>query len=131
MTPEWYRKVGEVFRAAAEIPLDKRDAFLDDACGHDNALRQEVDSLLRHDSEAVGWIDSRALEIAAPVLASMPSGSWVNRQVHHYRVSSLIGRGGTGEVYRARDVALKVLSVEYFTDAERLRRQHGGEYRQM
>ena len=52
MTPERYREVGEIFRAAAEIPLDRRGAFLDAACGHDEALRQDVESLLSHDSRS-------------------------------------------------------------------------------
>ena len=48
MTPERYREVGKVFRAAAEIPPDGRAAFLDAACGDDKALRQDVESLLVH-----------------------------------------------------------------------------------
>src|SRR5216117_3834694 len=128
MTPERYHEVGRVFRAAAEIPPDRRAAFLDAACGDDNSLRQDVESLLVHDSQGAGWIDGRALDVAAQALASKPYESWVGRQVHHYQVSSLLARGGMGEVYRARDtklnrdVAIKILPDEFSRDADRVGR---------
>src|SRR5947207_1586534 len=52
----------------------------------------------------------------------------VNQTISQYKVLSLLGEGGMGEVYRARDtslgrdVAIKVLPVAYSEDAERLRR---------
>src|SRR5262249_46658820 len=128
MTPDRYREVGQIFRAAAEIPPDRRDAFLATACGDDKTLKQEVESLLNHDAQGEGWIDERALEVAAQALASTPSKSWIGREVHHYHVSSLVGKGCMDEVYRARDKRLerdvqwKVLPTAYSTDAERLRR---------
>jgi Tol biopolymer transport system component len=128
MTPERYREVGQVYRAALEVPHEQRAAYLKEACGDDHALRQDVESLLVHESEDHGWIDGRALDIAAEALAAAQSQSWVGRQVGHYQVFSLVGSGGMGEVYRARDarlgrdVALKVLPVAYSTNPEWLRR---------
>jgi eukaryotic-like serine/threonine-protein kinase len=61
----------------------------------------------------------------------MPAGagpSLVGRQIGSYRILSLIGAGGMGEVYRAhddrigRDVAIKILPAAFSTDDERLRR---------
>jgi len=128
MTPERYREVGKIFRAAAEIPPDRRAAFLDAACGEDQALRQEVESLFLHDAQGEGWIDGRALDVAAQALASKPHESWVGRQVHHYQVSSLLAHGGMGEVYKAKDtrllrtVAVKVLPPDRMADPDRRRR---------
>jgi eukaryotic-like serine/threonine-protein kinase len=54
--------------------------------------------------------------------------SIVGRTLSHYRVTSAIGAGGMGEVYRAtdttlgREVAIKVLPPEVAGDAERLAR---------
>jgi serine/threonine-protein kinase len=56
------------------------------------------------------------------------SGSLVGRRVGVYDVQALIGAGGMGEVYRARDtrlgrdVALKILSREFTVDRDRLAR---------
>ncbi len=43
--------VGEIFLAAIERPRSRRAPFLDERCGDDQALREEVESLLRHHSE--------------------------------------------------------------------------------
>src|SRR5438552_13339227 len=52
----------------------------------------------------------------------------VNQTISQYKVITKIGKGGMGEVYRARDtklgrdVAIKVLPAALSADAERLRR---------
>src|SRR5687767_5271838 len=56
------------------------------------------------------------------------SDSLAGRRVGTYEVLSLIGEGGMGRVYRARDirlgrtVALKVLPVSFASDPDRLAR---------
>ena len=51
-----------------------------------------------------------------------------NTTLAHYIITSKIGAGGMGEVYRARDtrldreVAIKILPANYATDADRLKR---------
>ena len=52
----------------------------------------------------------------------------IGKILAHYEIMSLLGRGGMGEVYRAkdqklgRDVAIKVLPEEFTKDSERVAR---------
>ena len=128
MTPERYKEVGQLYRVALEVEPERRAAFLVGACGDDEALRQEVESLLGYAGRHDGLLDQPALEVAAQTLAKEPVQSLVGQSLGQYQILSLLGKGGMGEVYRARhaqlgrEAAIKVLPAGYAADADRLRR---------
>jgi Tol biopolymer transport system component len=119
MTPERWQQVKEVLHGALELAPEQRPAFLDKACSTDHSLRQEVESLLESaDGARSDFLPSSALRITTAK----------GTRLGDYEVQSLIGSGGMGEVYRARDsrlhrdVAIKVLPSFVSSDPDRLRR---------
>ena len=118
--------VERIYHEAVERPVADRPAFLESACAGDVALRRELESLLANDGAS--FLDKSALDVAAREMTPQITVSWVGRAIRHYDVVALIGVGGMGEVYRARDrslgreVALKLLPQEVSKDPERLRR---------
>lgn len=114
-----WQRLSEVYDAAVALAPDARAAFLDDACGQDRALRADVESLLRH-----GLPSSPAIEVMASVLARSPA-PLIGTRMGHYLIEALVGEGGMGQVYRARDqqlhrdVAIKVLPPVFALDADR------------
>jgi serine/threonine protein kinase/tetratricopeptide (TPR) repeat protein len=128
MTPERWQQVKALFRSALEHEVEARAAFLDRACAGDDGLRREVESLLVSFEESDSIIRTPVAEAAVQLLRSDMAETLVGRQLGHYETIGLLGEGGMGAVYLARDkklgrkVALKLLPSYFTSDAERLRR---------
>ena len=128
MNDERWSTVDRLFEAALEQQPHARPSFLRDACGDNDALRREVESLLQHASGGTDFLDGRAVELLGSPSIEGGDPSLIGRRLGVYHFFNLLGTGGMGEVYRARDsklgrdVAIKVLKHDVVGDPERKRR---------
>src|SRR2546421_11478033 len=126
MKPERWQKVKEIFHAALDRPPADRSAFVLEACGVDEALRKEVESLISSDGRGQAFLNSPAYEVAAGMLVDDKARLKPGRMIGPFEIISFISRGGMGEVYLAQDrrlsrkVALKLLPPAFTKDDERL-----------
>src|SRR5262245_29287359 len=103
MSPERWQRIQNVFGEARTHSSHDCAAFLENACSGDEEMRREVEWMLAHEAEAQGFLQLSALEFAAKSLGGNPSESLTGLTLGSYHDLRLIGRGGMGEVYRARD----------------------------
>ncbi len=121
---EAWPRLKEVFEGARALASDARPAYLAEVCNGDEALRHEVEQLLAHGDQAASFLETPAM----PFDDSLAAESLEGRCIGPYQVSALIGTGGMGEVYSARDtklnrlVAIKILLPALANDPDRLAR---------
>jgi serine/threonine protein kinase/Tol biopolymer transport system component len=127
MSADRQRQITELCHAALERNPSSRSAFLREACGGDEALRQEVESLLSYEDSADRFIERPAVDEVARLITdhSESKVDLAGRGLGVYQIETRIGAGGMGEVYRARDtklgrhVAIKVLPRALTRNADR------------
>ena len=123
INPDRWPDVSRVFSAAATLDGPSRNAYLDDACGQDPALRAAVESLLGAHDNAGSFGETPAFAPRGTVKRLV-----LGSHLGPFRIETWLGAGGMGEVYRAHDtklqraVAIKVLPDFFAQDANRLAR---------
>jgi len=124
MDAERWERTKQILEEALQVAPDERRAYLESACGQDDELRTEVESLIAsHEEAGSQFLAAAAPEILELTSAGNPLQTRPNQVIGHYRLVEEIGRGGMGQVWRAeqtapvrRQVALKLIKVGLYDD---------------
>ncbi|HEY3662037.1 MAG TPA: serine/threonine-protein kinase [Chthoniobacterales bacterium] len=123
MQPERAERIADLVENAFELEGAARSAYLAQACGDDRELHAEVEALLQEEARAAGLMSTPAVEFGAELLREEAADGELSagEMLGDYRIISLLGEGGMGEVYLAddthfgRQVAIKLIKQGFGT----------------
>lgn len=132
MDPARWKQIDDLLDAALEVSEELRVNFVATHAAGDEDLRRQVMDLLAAQSNADGFLNNSAMQIAGRALAEdqteISAFAFVDKTIATYHIERLLGAGGMGEVYLAfdqklkRKVALKILPSEFLSNDERVKR---------
>jgi len=122
-----YQRVKAILVDALALAPEARAGFVDEACGDDGALRDEVLALLEREAESRPILDQGPLhtEAGETIRAAVDAIEKKQRPtgIGGYEIVDVLGEGGMGVVYHGRqheplerDVAIKVIRRGMATD---------------
>ncbi|MBC7771768.1 MAG: serine/threonine protein kinase [Pyrinomonadaceae bacterium] len=121
MNAQRFRRIEELFNAAADLPVGERTRFIDLACEDDEQVKRDVRLLIeQHDPR------STFIEPPNPP-AVRPERHIRGARIGRYTIRRVIASGGMGTVYEAdqhrpiRKVALKVMQAGLASESARRR----------
>jgi serine/threonine protein kinase/Flp pilus assembly protein TadD len=123
-----WQKIREIFDAALRQKAEERPNFVVAACGEDESLLAEVESLLSSLDGAESFMETPAVAEVDDDIGAETKKLARGKCFNHYEIVEQIGAGGMGEVYLARDkklgrqVAVKILNEQFSRDESNLQR---------
>jgi eukaryotic-like serine/threonine-protein kinase len=128
MQSEHWKQVDRLLEDVLDLPEKDRTDFLDKTCAGNAAMREELDDLLSAHERAGGFMDALPSAYLTDLFQGTRPFITEGESLTHYSIIRLLGAGGMGDVYLARDnllernVAIKVIADSFLADEDARKR---------